>query len=969
MEANPKKQKRFRILDLLRGVAVLAMILAHSVYFLYKGENPLVLSLETLGNTICYTLFLLVSGATFYIAYFKNEERWRKKTKRLKSRILMLAGAYYALALFVSYDLFVKAQGLDKLATLFDIATLRLLPSYTEFLPPFFIYPLLFLLMPRLLRKVFKNNYSVAFLSVALYIIGFIIYQIPVWEFLIPWKALISGSEGFFRFPILQYAPVYLVGVMWGKMMTRATCLKEKREISHNLALIFSSALALIFFVYLISGVESSKILLRWPPSVPFLLFGLAISFLLSSLFYKLKLLKNFDITRDTLLILGQNALGFVVTHVFLLTIYTFIGAEKTDMISIWLFGFALVTILSAALTAFIPFNFKLSLTLHRHDHYEDELLESPIMNLEEDIAEEAKEDIARIERFFLLGRFKRGKSKELIKKRHVLGSVILVSLVSFIIVPPITEHLVITRNNQTEKNWWNENYAYRQEFRVKNLQTFAGINKGSQIALSINHKGLVENKKSNADGSDIALVYWNGKGYVDVDYKIVNSFLKEDTQISFGLVESINNSAESKPYFLYYGHPTAENTHEKNKQELISDNYYSIDKNEEESYDFRLALNKKWVLIGNNNYEPKLKATLITKNDLEIEEVDLKISGFSKKGKLKKTDNNTWEGVINLEGIDPGIYKARAVISDGLSNIYSQNVGFYASYPLYVSWSIDWEGYNPTDSNLANMESVSEKYDIPMTHLFNPRIYVTDTISESRASYLTNWVKRRVTKGDAIGLHLHMFYDFVEAAGVKVKKTPNWGDSGDGYGSLTTNYNENEMLKILNLALDLFNKNGLPKPIVYRAGGWFANLDTLKALEDAGIKADSSARTAYYFYDIKGPWDIAEDAQPYYPSTLNQNSSQTPSLSVLEIPNNGADSYWFSEKDLLNRFTNLYNPSEKILTDKKQLTYLSHPNWFTNKEKAKIEPALSMIDSYSYKNDSGPIIYTTLNEVYETWK
>jgi hypothetical protein len=160
--------------------------------------------------------------------------------------------------------------------------------------------------------------------------------------------------------------------------------------------------------------------------------------------------------------------------------------------------------------------------------------------------------------------------------------------------------------------------------------------------------------------------------------------------------------------------------------------------------------------------------------------------------------------------------------------------------------------------------------------------------------------------------------------------------------------------------------KNGF-SPTIFRAGGWFANEATLKAVQDSGLLADSSGRTSYKFFSQPGPWDLSATAQPYYPSTNDQNKAGEPSLSILEIPNNGADSYWFSSEEMQKRFRANYGGG--ILTEPKEITYLSHPHWFNKSEQNKIKELFNLIDNYKYENDFGPALYVTLDEVYEVWK
>lgn len=329
----------------------------------------------------------------------------------------------------------------------------------------------------------------------------------------------------------------------------------------------------------------------------------------------------------------------------------------------------------------------------------------------------------------------------------------------------------------------------------------------------------------------------------------------------------------------------------------------------------------------------------------------------------------NTFTAHISSASLDPGEHKIRTIIQTPRQDINTHATTIFITEPLYITWTMDWEGYDVSDSYLDALISMSEKYSIPMTHLFNPRIYTAPDIPESRAEYLTQWViNRRDIYGEEIGLHLHMFFDFVEAAGLEPKSKPFWGDA-DGYDILTTAYSTDEMVQLLNYAKNIFLEKNLGIPKSYRAGGWFANIDTLTALEKTSFLLDSSARTKYIFgkRNTSGFWDISPTTQPYFPSIFDQNSPEPkPQLSLLEIPNNGADTYAFSAQEIIKRFQD--NFPDNILTEKRQVTFLTHPQWFNPLRQAKTTQVFDEVNKYRYDNDTGPVIPTNLSGIYQAW-
>src|SRR5262245_49664459 len=97
-------------------------------------------------------------------------------------------------------------------------------------------------------------------------------------------------------------------------------------------------------------------------------------------------------------------------------------------------------------------------------------------------------------------------------------------------------------------------------------------------------------------------------------------------------------------------------------------------------------------------------------------------------------------------------MYKLQAKLigfDKNLEVIKTYKTQFRITYPLYVTWSFDWDGWDASDYDLYRIADVANKNGIPMTQLFNPRIYVKDQFSfnktsPERADYLTQWVRQR---------------------------------------------------------------------------------------------------------------------------------------------------------------------------------------------------------------------------------
>jgi len=957
---------RIYTFDLLRGIAVLTMMLAHSVYFFHARDSSFLLSLEGFGNIVSFVTFLLVSGAVAAVAYGGRKQLpdRRLNPRRVFNRVLLLLLAYYLLIFLITGPELLRTEGLARLQLVFDLLSFRFLPGFTEYFPPFIFYATLLGFFPRVFFTISRSLKNLTIVSLVAWLAGWLVYQLPVGELLKPWVALLAGSEGFFRFPLLQYLPVFLIGMYWGHRTLVSHGLPAKQQLSSRLFWFFALVAAVAFVGSLLMGLPLESTFLRWPPSVPFLALGLAFAFLMTVILYAVRQLRQVRLLRDLLLTFGQNALGLFWSHIFLLSLYAIAGGTQVSSPGIFLFLFLLLILLSLALTTFLPFNFRLALTSIRgsHEEHEEMLAEQAIVHLSQDLTTEAVQAKKGLREYFFPD--PRTTSRQILRKRHKVGLSLVALAAAAVILPATIEEINLHRQQQRATVWWSDTYAYRQPVSLQTTESFTTIQSGSLVRLQFNHQNLVAEGKSRFDGQDVKLVYWNGQEHLVADSAVehTNSF---DASLAFKAPVDIRAGKTEGFYYLYYGGfiatPSANTPFEATT--TVQATFGS-----EQSFPLIAHVTKSWSLIGEPG-DATIAFQVTTSGTYNSPSMTYQVMGTPITGVMNRLDELTWEATIPVATLAPGSYRLQATVNDGDIVQTSQQTGFYRSYPLYVAWTQDWEGYDASQAYLDAIEAIASEYHLPLTHFFNPRIYVTETMSSARAQALTQWVKRRLGLGDALALHLHMFTDFVEQVGIEPKTEPNWGDRGDGYGVPMTAYSQAEQQQIIQKGLDLMVANGFAKPDIFRADGWFANLDTLAALEALGFKADSSARTAYTFgrNKLKGYWNVPATAKPYLPSRTDQNhSAATNTFRLLEIPNNGADSYAFSAAQMIERFT--MNFGDGILDDKQQLTYLTHPHWFDAKEQARVRELLSFVSQHTASNDRGPVIFTTTNQITDLW-
>ncbi|NTW32729.1 MAG: acyltransferase, partial [Bacteroidetes bacterium] len=459
-----EENKRFFVLDIIRGLAVLLMVLAHSVYFFHNGTNPVILGLEKIGNTLAFTTFLIVSGASTYIAYLKNVDLIAVKRKRLLNRVFVLLFSYYTLAIIIESKAITSAEGLGGFKQFFDIIIFKNIPSYTQFIPPFIFFSLFVYFFPKFLQSISTSAIKSFLFSTYIYItgiaIGLLTFPGPL-NFI---KLNLVGDQGAFRFPLLYYAPIFILGTVWGCWLTCKQHQKNKEEISKFLSVVSLFGILSIIAVLLTSNKGLSVFSLRWPPSIPFLLIGTFFTFTLATILYWLKQLRSFPLVRDVFLLLGQNAYGVFWSHTLIISLFALSGGSKVGSTTIFILITILVLIISTALATFIPFNFKFTLTFHNKNHdEEDALLHSePIYRMGDELYTDATRDIKKLKSFFFPKHTGDQTQERLIKKRHFLAGTIIVILFSLITLPSFSEEAQKIFSPQNSPDWYKDDFTYR---------------------------------------------------------------------------------------------------------------------------------------------------------------------------------------------------------------------------------------------------------------------------------------------------------------------------------------------------------------------------------------------------------------------------------------------------------------------------------------------------------------------------
>ena len=327
------------------------------------------------------------------------------------------------------------------------------------------------------------------------------------------------------------------------------------------------------------------------------------------------------------------------------------------------------------------------------------------------------------------------------------------------------------------------------------------------------------------------------------------------------------------------------------------------------------------------------------------------------------------WGAALDLHGAAPGAYAIEVIERLAGGDMVVATKDIVISAPEYVVWTLDFEGDASSDDALANTAAIADEHNVPMTVMWNPRVWTTSQVSPARAEAMLAWTKDRAARGDEVSLHLHMWTDFVRAAGIVPRTAPSWAGRGDGYDVPITAYSESDTRTLLDFSLRLMADHGLQRPTTFRAGGQFANDATLRALVSADFVADASAVPAGAFGRLPYPWTLAADAQPYRPSASDANAAGD--LPLVEAPTIGGNTFGYDARTIqpiIRADLSFVAPPGEIAMERRAITLVSHPGTITATERAAIEALFQAFEPVRYDRDAGPVRFVTLAQLAKAY-
>ncbi len=967
--------RREIVIDYLRGFAVALMIITHVIAITFNGSsgNELVKNIGLIGGIGSFTSFLFISGISSFLSFVKNDdseaEKIKQKGRRIIAKNLQLLGIYYILAtfsIFVNTSLYSFPPNTGWIETITKTVFFIIVPPFTEFLLALLAFSLSTVFLRKLYRFLLNNPLIGLPFMGASFAIGSLIYKVDFGATeLNSIKALFGGHLEYHTFPLFQYLPIFLLGLYFGKFLYNNADVLKRLKLNFIWLIIFGTFTIQSYFVFnyfdyqIFDALPDSG---RFPPSLAFIALSLTIT--LSAMFIITALFKAIpSLIKAPLHFMGVNALDMFFFHTAILFLYKYLTSSSVNPNGKLYSG--TITIL---FLYFVVIALSIIFTNVRRS-FKDWSTQENGGDLWWFFTERAVSSIIFVIIFGIVG----------------------TTFYRDVFANPAS---LDTANIQFKKRlireeewpiWWDNGF---EAFRQLMITAPASDNlfKNSWVSASFNHREALNNGRAYYEnGSDVRVVFYDSVlgEFKELPFKF-ESIGTESASVTFKLVEDIPSATQLDRYFIYYGNEFIRDFTDTKDTPSGSVFASGVSVNPETIHSIDASVNRRWYLKKKETaYQAAslvVSARLNNENIADGSIVTYSIPGTDKFGRMKQVNGRDYQASIVVSDLEPGIYSVVANVTeskDDLKIFRSQEIPFYITYPIYVTWTQDWEGFDVNQVDLDSMASIADQHGMPMVHLFNPRIYIRNqysyaNISESRAKYISDWVKeRQQERFEEIGMHMHMFPDMVSEAGVAPKYDV---VVGAAYGDTKTNaYTEEELTKIFSWGRQKFSENALGAPISYRTGAWMSGPNVLKAAQNTGFLIDTTGRTGGPINPAQPsssqvPWSLSVTTYPYLPSVSDINKWEGDRLNIWEFPNNGADSFWFSLQELISRFDQNYPNKGSIVTRPQVVTYLSHPHWFAGVDSPKIRGLFSYTDQFLFKNDAGPVIYATLEDIYSQW-
>lgn len=382
------------------------------------------------------------------------------------------------------------------------------------------------------------------------------------------------------------------------------------------------------------------------------------------------------------------------------------------------------------------------------------------------------------------------------------------------------------------------------------------------------------------------------------------------------------------------------------------------------------------WNLIGNplTPGQDQLTIDVTAPDDTSV--VDIWVAGGPGQ-RLTKAGSGHFTATVSIAALAAGEYQV-LFAADGATTAFA-SASFFRTHPMYFVVSTDWDFSEPGQFALDAHDLLrSEHPEIKFTQFVGPYTYTDPAMTAARQAEITTWLtSRRDQYGDEIALHIHPWCHFVATAGIPCITDQSTVDpAGDtsGYTIKLSAYGQAGMEALLDAASTIFAAHGLGQPVTFRAGGWTASIETLKALAAKGYVADTSALNWARIEEWNRPselynWNMAtwstigDTSQPYRPNVDDKQSSAAPQVPILEVPDNGAMVDYVTTQEMMGIFAANW-PGPALDAPRVYMMGFHPSSSFSVDKRNRVDGILSHADMYRASQHAGPVVYALLRDL-----
>jgi hypothetical protein len=343
----PVPRQRFRVLDYARGIALLLMLISHSLELFpgnLRGGEWQAISALLLLTKAATPLFVFVFGMTMAFVYYErllSDQGFAQLKTRMRRRALLA---------FLSFEFIVLVVETGQGTPTADIVYRMLYLKPGNWAEVLNFYVVILLIGPWLIRWWRSASFWFRIATIpALYLLGMLLAQVQVPQGLFVIKNIIASypqsqptTLPLDTFPVLQLSSFYLIGLSVGEFLFNQL---TSNRISRVWRILGTAIPAGFLLSYLITADSPRDYLkkmaldqYRFPPEPAYVLFGLASVVVVTCVcLYQMQIRQSTSWVVRAVELLGRHSLlTFNIQYVLLFTVYglSFDGLHKQSFLS-----------------------------------------------------------------------------------------------------------------------------------------------------------------------------------------------------------------------------------------------------------------------------------------------------------------------------------------------------------------------------------------------------------------------------------------------------------------------------------------------------------------------------------------------------------------------------------------------------------------------------------------------------------